>query len=129
MGDKRGISGRQMGYLGGSSLGAGMFVLSKRISAAAATQTIVENMPFKVRVLDCFAVGRATSAGATVQVARNTTAISSTMAVASSGTLSRATTMDIAQDIAQYEVNKGEDLKILVANTPSADVYVVCARV
>lgn len=125
MGDKRGISGRHMGHLGGSSLGAGMFVLSKRISAAAATQTIVENMPFKVRVLDCFAVGRATSAGATVQVARNTTAISSTMAVASSGTLSRATTMDIAQ----YEVNKGEDLKILVANTPSADVYVVCARV
>jgi len=125
MGDKRGISGRQMGYLGGSSLGAGVFIQVKRVSAATATQTIVKNMPFKVRVLDCWAVGRATSAGATVQLARNTTAISSTMAVASSGTLSHATTMDIAQ----YEVNKGEDLKILVANTPSADVYVLLARV
>jgi hypothetical protein len=55
--------------------------------------------PYKFEVIDAYAVGNATAAGGTLQVANSANAISSTIACAAATTLTRATSIDITYSV------------------------------
>lgn len=130
----RGLNGRNCGHIesGEQSLGVVPFLLHKRTGAitAGSSETIVDELPFGVRVLLYWVIPRTTTGGATtLQLRQGTTAISEALAAQTADTLSMVEGAG-AIDVTYDAVAKGTNLNVLcaAADSVSCDVYVLCVR-
>ena len=124
MADRRGISGRALARLD-NTLGVPTFILNKAISGAATTG-VVENAPFKFRVLDAWSIGTSANGG-TWKVTDGTNDIISAV---TQGTTDKEIDRAADVDDAYYDISQGGKLKIVSTDADfSGTVFILCARV
>ena len=124
MADRRGISGKAFARLD-NTLGVPTFILNKAISGAATTG-VVENAPFKFRVLDAWSIGTSANGG-TWKVTDGTNDIISAV---TQGTTDKEIDRAADVDDAYYDISQGGKLKIVSTDADfSGTVFILCARV
>ena len=124
MADRRGISGKAFARLD-NTLGVPTFILNKAISGAATTG-VVENAPFKFRVLDAWSIGTSANGG-TWKVTDGTNDIISAV---TQGTTDKEIDRAADVDDAYYDISQGGKLKIVSTGASfSGTVFILCARV
>tara|TARA_R110000737_G_scaffold225381_2_gene240212 strand:+ start:657 stop:1052 length:396 start_codon:yes stop_codon:yes gene_type:complete len=131
MADRRGISGRALARLD-NTLGVPTFILNKAISGAATT-LVVDNAPFKFRVLDAWSIGTSADGG-NWKVTKIDPADGSTVRDIISDVTQATSDKDIDRaadvDDAYYDISQGEDLTIVSTGASlSCTVFILCARV
>jgi len=124
----RGISGRNLGRLGGD-MGAPVFVLGATVDGAS-TNVLVDYATFPFRVMDCWVImAAAGTASDTVKLTDGTSDITDAADLSGAGDTDRVRVGEL--DDANYSISKGGALKIVTAGGPATDhmhVYVLCAR-
>ena len=124
MADRRGISGKAFARLD-NTLGVPTFILNKAISGAATTG-VVENAPFKFRVLDAWSIGTSANGG-TWKVTDGTNDIISAV---TQGTTDKEIDRAADVDDAYYDISQGGKLKIVSTDADfSGTVFILCARI
>lgn len=124
MADRRGISGKAFARLD-NTLGVPTFILNKAISGATTTG-VVENAPFKFRVLDAWSIGTSADGG-TWKVTDGTNDIISAV---TQGTTDKEIDRAADVDDAYYDISQGGKLKIVSTGASfSGTVFILCARV
>lgn len=86
------------------------------------------NMPYKVQILDAWAIAQEAESSSTVQLTNGTTAITSTMATATNHAIARATTIDDATAV----IAAGGTLAAVFAggtDRPASQIYILFARI
>ena len=124
MADRRGISGKALARLD-NTLGVPTFILNKAISGAATTG-VVENAPFKFRVLDAWSIGTSANGGTWKVTDGTNDIISAVTQGAADKEIDRAADVDDAY----YDISQGGKLKIVSTDADfSGTVFILCARV
>ena len=124
MAERRGISGRALARLD-NTLGVPTFILNKDISGAATT-SVVENAPFKFRVLDAWSIGTSADGGNWKVTDGTNDIISNVTQAGTDKEIDRAADVDDAY----YDISQGGKLKIVSTGASfSGTVFILCARV
>ena len=105
--------------------GAVPFVFKYHTAATGSPFTVVDSAEFPFEVIDAWVVPYAAAAGGTALVANGSNAITDAMTAAVDGDVDRAATMDDAYTT----IDKGGSLKVVTANSATADVYILCRKV
>jgi len=120
MADNRGISGRPLARKG-NKLGTPPFVL--HLSVTTSSANLVDNLDFKVRVVDMWANATGGACGV-VTLTDGSNTIATTAACAGDKDIGRADEID---DV-YYEVSKGGKLAASSASG-TGELYVLCVRI
>ena len=120
MADRRGISGRALARKG-STLGTPPFIL--HLSVTTSSVNLVDNLDFKVRVVDMWANATGGACGI-VTLTDGTSTVATTAAMSGDKDIGRADEIDDAY----YEVSKGGKLAASSASG-TGELYVLCVRI